>query len=187
MPSHYAITMPQLSDTMTEGIVVTWEKKPGERVSRGDIVATVETDKAIMDVEVFNDGYLAGPLAEAGATVPVGGTLGYISDVPGELAIPKDEVVTRQVSADIIPHDAGLPILMPQLSDTMTEGTVVTWEKALGDRVNRGDVVATVEPTRPSWTSRSSRRATCQAPWPGSTASFPWGTRSDSSSRTPIA
>ncbi len=145
MPSHYAITMPQLSDTMTEGVVVTWEKKPGERVARGDIVATVETDKAIMDVEVFNDGYLAGPLAEAGTTVPVGGALGYISDTPGELAIPQDEVVTRQVAADIIPHDAGIPILMPQLSDTMTEGTVVTWEKAPGERVNRGDVVATVE------------------------------------------
>jgi hypothetical protein len=45
--------MPQLSDTMTEGVVVTWEKQAGDRVERGDIVATVETDKAIMDVEVF--------------------------------------------------------------------------------------------------------------------------------------
>ncbi|MBN8762872.1 MAG: hypothetical protein J0I63_06115, partial [Thiobacillus sp.] len=56
--NHYAITMPQLSDTMTEGVVVTWEKQAGDRVERGDIVATVETDKAIMDVEVFKAGYL---------------------------------------------------------------------------------------------------------------------------------
>ncbi len=145
MSSHHVITMPQLSDTMTEGVVVTWEAQPGDKISRGDIVATVETDKAIMDVEVFTDGYLAGPLAEPGATVPVGAALGYISDTPGDVAVSPDEVVSHRVPADIIPHDAGSPILMPQLSDTMTEGTVVTWEKALGDRLARGDIVATVE------------------------------------------
>jgi dihydrolipoamide dehydrogenase len=145
MTAHYVITMPQLSDTMTEGVVVTWEKQPGDKVMRGDIVATVETDKAIMDVEVFAEGYLCGPLAEAGATVPVGKALGYLSDTPGDVKIGADEVVTNKVSADIIPHDAGTPILMPQLSDTMTEGVVVTWEKALGDKVVRGDIVATVE------------------------------------------
>lgn len=145
MTAHYVITMPQLSDTMTEGVVVTWEKQPGDKVMRGDIVATVETDKAIMDVEVFAEGYLCGPLAEAGATVPVGQALGYLSDTPGDVKIGADEVVTNKVSADIIPHDAGTPILMPQLSDTMTEGVVVTWEKALGDKVARGDIVATVE------------------------------------------
>jgi dihydrolipoamide dehydrogenase len=137
--------MPQLSDTMTEGVMVTWEKQAGDKVKRGDIVATVETDKAIMDVEVFADGYLAGPLAEVGGTVHVGGALGYITDTVGDVAIGDDEIVTNQVSADIIPHDAGTPILMPQLSDTMTEGTVVTWDKAIGDRIVRGDIVATVE------------------------------------------
>lgn len=145
MTAHYVITMPQLSDTMTEGVVVTWEKQPGDQVMRGDIVATVETDKAIMDVEVFADGFLCGPLAEAGATVPVGHALGYLSDTPGDIRIGADEVVTNKVSADIIPHDAGTPVLMPQLSDTMTEGVVVTWEKAIGDKVVRGDIVATVE------------------------------------------
>lgn len=145
MPKHSIITMPQLSDTMTEGVLVTWEKQPGDRVARGDIVATVETDKAIMDVEVFSEGYLAGPLAEAGATVPVGAALGYISDTPGDVAIAKDEVVTDRASADMIPHNAGIPVLMPQLSDTMTEGTLVTWEKKIGDVIKRGDIVATVE------------------------------------------
>jgi len=145
MSAHYVITMPQLSDTMTEGVVVTWEKQAGDQIKRGDIVATVETDKAIMDVEVFADGYLAGPLAEVGGTVHVGGALGYITDTVGDVAIAADEIVTNQVSADIIPHDAGTPILMPQLSDTMTEGTVVTWDKAIGDKIVRGDIVATVE------------------------------------------
>ena len=145
MPIHTAIPMPQLSDTMTEGVMVSWEKKPGERVARGDIVATVETDKAIMDVEVFADGYLAGPLAEIGATVPVGQALGYLSSEPGDIAIAPGERVSRQVSSEMVPHDSGTPIVMPQLSDTMTEGVVVSWEKALGGALARGDIVATVE------------------------------------------
>src|SRR5512141_364757 len=116
MSQHYAITMPQLSDTMTEGVVVTWEKQPGDRVERGDIVATVETDKAIMDVEVFKAGYLAGPLSEVGATVAVGAAMGYITDTQGDLAIEKNEVVTAQAPTEMIPHHAGIPVVMPQLS-----------------------------------------------------------------------
>ncbi|MBT9566958.1 MAG: FAD-dependent oxidoreductase [Thiobacillus sp.] len=137
--------MPQLSDTMTEGVVVTWEKQAGDRVERGDIVATVETDKAIMDVEVFKAGYLAGPLAEIGATISVGGALGYITDTAGDVTIGDDEVVAEQAQTEMIPHHAGTPIVMPQLSDTMIEGVVVTWEKQPGDVVKRGDIVATVE------------------------------------------
>src|ERR1700690_1956205 len=142
---HSAITMPQLSDTMTEGVVVTWEKQPGDRVERGDIVATVETDKAIMDVEVFKAGYLAGPLAEVGSTVAVGGGLGFITPTPGDVAIAADELVEEKAQTEMIPHHAGTPVIMPQLSDTMTEGVVVTWEKGIGDPIKRGDIVATVE------------------------------------------
>src|SRR4030042_6674636 len=80
MSQHYARTMPQLSDTMTEGVVVTWEKQAGDRVERGDIVATVETDKAIMDVEVFQDGFLSGPIADVGSVVEVGHPMGFIVD-----------------------------------------------------------------------------------------------------------
>ena len=145
MSNHYAITMPQLSDTMTEGVLVTWEKQPGDRVERGDIVATVETDKAIMDVEVFKAGYLAGPLAEVGSTIAVGGALGYITDTAGDMAIAAGEVVEEKAQTEMIPHHAGTPIVMPQLSDTMTEGVMVTWEKQPGDAVKRGDIVATVE------------------------------------------
>lgn len=145
MSQHYAITMPQLSDTMTEGVVVTWEKQAGDRVERGDIVATVETDKAIMDVEVFKAGYLAGPLADVGTTIAVGAALGYITDTAGDVAIAAGEVVEDKAQTEMIPHHAGTPIVMPQLSDTMTEGVVVTWEKQPGDAIKRGDIVATVE------------------------------------------
>src|SRR4030065_94656 len=78
--NHYAITMPQLSDTMTEGVVVTWEKQPGDRGERGDIVATVGADKALMDGEVFLDGFLSGPIADVGSVVEVGHPMGFIVD-----------------------------------------------------------------------------------------------------------
>jgi len=80
MSEPYVIKMPQLSDTMTEGVVVSWEKKIGDAVRRGDIVATVETDKAVMDVEVFRDGFLSGPLAPIDSVVAVTQPIAYLVD-----------------------------------------------------------------------------------------------------------
>ena len=149
MAEPYVIKMPQLSDTMTEGVLVSWEKPAGARVERGDVVATVETDKAIMDVEVFRSGYLAGPLAEANSVIPVGGTLGYITDSAVETVaapVPAAPAVMPTGPASATPPaPEGYAVKMPQLSDTMTEGVLVSWEKAPGDRIQRGDVVATVE------------------------------------------
>jgi len=85
MAEPYVIKMPQLSDTMTEGVVVYWEKAVGDRIERGTVVATVETDKAIMDVEVFREGYLSGPLAAVGSTVAVGEALAYLVGSPDQV------------------------------------------------------------------------------------------------------
>src|SRR5437016_4756507 len=123
---HSIVTMPQTSGGANRGVVATWKKQPGERVSPGDVVATVKIGDTEMDVGVFATGYLAGPLAEVGTAVPAGGNLGYITDTPQELVISDDEIVTHHAPADLIPHDVGVPVLMPQLSDTMTEGAVVT-------------------------------------------------------------
>jgi dihydrolipoamide dehydrogenase len=78
--------MPQLSDTMTEGVVVTWEKEIGARIERGTVVATVETDKAIMDVEVFKEGWLSGPRLEAGHAAHVGEAIAWIVEEEQEVA-----------------------------------------------------------------------------------------------------
>ena len=164
MAEPYVIKMPQLSDTMTEGVVVSWEKHIGDKVERGDIVATVETDKAIMDVEVFREGYLSGPLAPVDSTVPVGEPIGYLvaskEEVQGGEAAPvaaaeapaapagepaEQAEAAAPSSTPTAPEGASYTITMPQLSDTMTEGVVVSWEKNIGDRIERGTVVATVE------------------------------------------
>ncbi|HHQ15109.1 MAG TPA: pyruvate dehydrogenase, partial [Chromatiales bacterium] len=172
MAEPYVIKMPQLSDTMTEGVVVSWEKNVGDKVERGDIVATVETDKAIMDVEVFREGYLSGPLAPVDATVPVGEPMGYLvasadevnsGDAPAPAAARSEPAAAAETAAQESPaaepateagpagDEAAAPegathtITMPQLSDTMTEGVLVSWEKDIGDRIKRGDIVAQVE------------------------------------------
>jgi pyruvate dehydrogenase E2 component (dihydrolipoamide acetyltransferase) len=80
------IFMPALSSTMTEGKIVQWLKKPGDRVERGESVLVVESDKADMDVESFQEGYLAGVLVAAGGTAPVGDTIGLIAESEAEIA-----------------------------------------------------------------------------------------------------
>ncbi len=95
MAEPYAIKMPKLTDTMTEGTVVTWEKNVGERVTRGTIVATVETDKAIMDVEVFREGYLSGPRVPMGSTVPVGTPIAYL--VASEAEVKHEEATATAI------------------------------------------------------------------------------------------
>ncbi len=74
------INMPGLSDTMQSGHLVRWLKKPGDKINKGDVIAEVESDKAVMDVEAFGSGYLVGPLAQENSDYPVGAVLAHLSD-----------------------------------------------------------------------------------------------------------
>ena len=85
------IFMPALSSTMTEGKIVEWLKKPGDKVDRGESVLVVESDKADMDVEAFQEGYLAAVLMPAGSTAPVGETIGLIVETEEEIAEVKSK------------------------------------------------------------------------------------------------
>lgn len=95
------ITMPVLSDTMETGRLISWLKKAGDQVKKGDVVAEVESDKAIMDVEAFSDGYLRGPLAEVGSDIPVKGVIGFISDTPDTIQSPVLSAGTSSSSSNI--------------------------------------------------------------------------------------
>ncbi|MHB8254670.1 MAG: FAD-dependent oxidoreductase [Acidiferrobacter sp.] len=147
MAEPFLIKMPQLSDTMSEGTIVSWEKAVGDFIARGTVVATVETDKAIMDVEVFREGYLSGPLATVGVAIAVGTPIAAL--VADSDAVAADQGLVAPPVAVIAPSENAAPkghaVTMPQLSDTMSEGTVVSWEKVPGDFIARGTVVATVE------------------------------------------
>ncbi|BAU49427.1 pyruvate dehydrogenase [Sulfurifustis variabilis] len=119
MAEPYVIKMPKLSDTMTEGTVVTWEKQPGDRIERGTVVATVETDKAIMDVEIFREGYLSGPLVPVGAVVPVGQPIAQLvadkSEVKGgEVAVSKAAAAPVEAAQAEIPRFEPYGTQMPK-------------------------------------------------------------------------
>ncbi|MDE2270341.1 MAG: 2-oxo acid dehydrogenase subunit E2 [Betaproteobacteria bacterium] len=75
-----AVIMPVLSDTMQTGRIARWLKQPGDPVKSGDVLAEVESDKAIMDVEAYADGVLSGPLAPVDSDIPVKSTIAWITD-----------------------------------------------------------------------------------------------------------
>src|SRR6185437_2879439 len=83
------IQMPKLSDTMTEGTLVAWKKKKGDKVSAGDVIAEIETDKATMEWESPEDGTLTEIYVEEGGKVEVGQRIAFIGE-EGEAA-PKEE------------------------------------------------------------------------------------------------
>lgn len=91
--------MPALSSTMTEGKIVEWLKQPGDKVARGESVLVVESDKADMDVESFQDGYLAAVLMPAGSTAPVGETIGLIVETEAEIADAQAKAPTAPAAA----------------------------------------------------------------------------------------
>ena len=156
------VTMPRLSDTMTEGTVATWLKKVGDKVSEGDILAEIETDKATMEFESFNEGTLLHIGIPAGETAPVDSLLAIIGNEGEDItallvsgattAAPVIETTANEPKSEApaaLPA-AALPegvivVTMPRLSDTMTEGTVATWLKKVGDAVAEGDILAEIE------------------------------------------
>ena len=156
------VTMPRLSDTMTEGTVANWLKKVGDKVSEGDILAEIETDKATMEFESFNEGTLLHIGIQAGETAPVDSLLAIIGNegedisallAGGTAAAPVAETTATtetKSEAPVAQPAAELPkgvivVTMPRLSDTMTEGTVASWLKKVGDTVAEGDILAEIE------------------------------------------
>ncbi|WP_017604078.1 dihydrolipoamide acetyltransferase family protein [Nocardiopsis alkaliphila] len=81
------IHMPRLSDTMEEGVISTWVKKVGDEVSTGDVLVEIETDKAVMEFESYEDGYLVEQRVSEGDTVPIGEVIGVLADSPD--AVPE--------------------------------------------------------------------------------------------------
>ncbi|ANH80371.1 pyruvate dehydrogenase complex dihydrolipoamide acetyltransferase [Niabella ginsenosidivorans] len=163
------ILMPRLSDTMTEGVIADWHKKVGDPVKKGDLLAEIETDKATMELESYKDGvilYLGAPkgsklqvddllaiVGEAGEDISglVGGNGASSKEAASkpetqkEAAAPQQEApkAEKKPSADV----SGMEevVLMPRLSDTMTEGVIASWAKNVGDAVKKGDLLAEIE------------------------------------------
>jgi pyruvate dehydrogenase E2 component (dihydrolipoamide acetyltransferase) len=151
------IRMPLLSDTMTEGKILVWNKKVGDKVKSDDVLADVETDKATMEVNGYVDGTLlyigvpAGEAAKINQIIAIVGKEGedYSALLQAEgnatVATPVKEEAPKAVTAKVSLPEGAKEIRMPLLSDTMTEGKIISWNKKVGDFVKSDDVLAEVE------------------------------------------
>ena len=159
------ILMPRLSDTMTEGVIAAWHKNVGDTVKKGDVLAEIETDKATMELESYQNGTLLHVGTSNGGKLQVNDLLCIIGqageDISGLLnggsATPAAPAATPAVveAAPVAAAPAATAaldlstmeevVLMPRLSDTMTEGVIAAWQKNIGDAVKKGDVLADIE------------------------------------------
>jgi pyruvate dehydrogenase E2 component (dihydrolipoamide acetyltransferase) len=150
------ITMPRLSDTMTEGVVATWLKKVGDTIKTGEILAEIETDKATMEFESFYDGVLLHIGIQQGESAPVDSLLAIVGKqgedisalLSGNTTASAAEEIKTEIKTASTPSEipAGVKVVtMPRLSDTMTTGTVATWLKKVGDTIKEGDILAEIE------------------------------------------
>ncbi len=156
------IRMPKMSDTMEEGVIAAWLVKEGDTIKSGDILAEVETDKATMELESYEDGVLLHIGVKEQEAVPVDGVIAVIGkkgedfqalltgssannseqkkeleEVPEIADKPDEKIDTSGINATLI--------TMPKMSDTMTEGTIASWLMKVGDQVASGDILAEVE------------------------------------------
>lgn len=160
------VKMPKMSDTMTEGVIAKWHKKVGDKIGSGDLVAEIETDKATMDFESFQEGTLLYIGAKEGEAAPVDSVIAIMGE-PGEdfqalltdapvqntspepiasESKPAASSVQTPASSDADAEALGATIIrMPLLSDTMTEGVIAEWHKKVGDKVKSDDALADVE------------------------------------------
>lgn len=169
------VNMPRLSDTMEEGTVAAWLKKVGDKIEEGDILAEIETDKATMEFESFNEGTLLYIGIPEGDTAPVDALLAIIGDegedisalisggaeatkekqetatseaAPAEKSKVEESKVEEKQASDtgVAQIPEGVEVIkMPRLSDTMEEGTVAAWLKKVGDKIEEGDILAEIE------------------------------------------
>lgn len=165
------IRMPKMSDTMEEGVIAAWLKKVGDTVKPGDILAEVETDKATMELESYEEGVLLYIGVQEKDAVAVNGVIAIIGnkgenidailkEIAGGAPAPKVEAQpeSKPEPAKTEAASAAKPtetidtsginatvITMPKMSDTMTEGTISAWLKKVGDAVKSGDILAEVE------------------------------------------
>ncbi|MEO1655519.1 MAG: biotin/lipoyl-containing protein, partial [Bacteroidota bacterium] len=163
------ILMPKMSDTMEEGVIAAWHKKVGEKIESGDLLAEIETDKATMEYEAFEEGVIL-YLVDEQSTVPVDGLIAIVGDAgesfdhlltdsgsssaasTPETASPAPTTAEPSPVASnpspstqetLVTNAVAVP--MPKMSDTMEEGVIATWHKKVGDPVAAGDLLAEIE------------------------------------------
>ncbi|XP_041427330.1 dihydrolipoyllysine-residue acetyltransferase component of pyruvate dehydrogenase complex, mitochondrial isoform X2 [Xenopus laevis] len=165
LPPHQKVPLPALSPTMQMGTIARWEKKEGDKINEGDLIAEVETDKATVGFESLEEGYMAKILvAEGTRDVPIGSVICITVDKPEFIDAFKNFTMDSVAAASPPSVAAATPsapqpavqapgstypnhmkICLPALSPTMTMGTVQKWEKKVGEKLSEGDLLAEIE------------------------------------------
>ena len=155
------VRMPKLSDTMTEGVIAKWHKKVGDKVKSGELLADIETDKATMEFESFQDGVLLHIGIPEKQSVPVDSIIAILGKEGEDINVilaeassgakkveePKvtPPVQTTNNATPTTTLPAGVEVVrMPKLSDTMTDGVIEKWHKKVGDKVKSGELLADI-------------------------------------------
>ena len=154
------VRMPKMSDTMEEGVIAVWHKKIGDKVESGELMAEIETDKATMDYESYNEGTVLYLGAEEGEAVQINGILAIVgekgedykallnessengSDKKEEKPVEEKKTETEAIDTSNIKAEV---VRMPKMSDTMEEGVISAWHKKVGDTVESGELMAEIE------------------------------------------
>ncbi|XP_042035942.1 dihydrolipoyllysine-residue acetyltransferase component 1 of pyruvate dehydrogenase complex, mitochondrial-like [Salvia splendens] len=168
IPEHTVLQMPALSPTMSQGNIVKWMKKEGDKIEVGDVLCEIETDKATVEFESLEEGFLAKILVPEGSKdVSVGQPIAVtvedqddIGSIPATVSgtgaadktstdlAAKHEDNTQEASSvnintsDLPPH---IVLEMPALSPTMNQGNIAKWTKKEGDKIEVGDVICEIE------------------------------------------
>jgi pyruvate dehydrogenase E2 component (dihydrolipoamide acetyltransferase) len=156
------VRMPKLSDTMTDGVIAKWHKKVGDKVKSGELLADIETDKATMEFESFQDGVLLHIGVQEKQAVPVDSIIAILGKEGEDISAllkgggetkgtqkteEKIETAPIQTATNSAPValPAGVEVIrMPKLSDTMTDGVIEKWHKKVGDKVKSGELLADI-------------------------------------------
>lgn len=160
------VRMPKMSDTMTEGVIAKWHKKVGDTVKSGELMAEIETDKATMDYESFNEGTVLYLGAKEGQAVQINDVLAIVGKKGEDYSAllsgastaaasggkaeekPVAQPQTAPTAAAQAIDTSGIKaeiVLMPKMSDTMNEGVIAAWHKKVGDSVKSGELLAEIE------------------------------------------
>lgn len=168
LPPHQKVELPALSPTMQTGTIARWEKKEGEKIGEGELIAEVETDKATVGFEIMEECYLAKILVPEGTRdVNIGAVICITVESPDLIAAFKDVTLESLQAAGASPSPVAstpppaaaaappaapgssypphMKITLPALSPTMTMGTVQRWEKKVGEKLSEGDLLAEIE------------------------------------------
>ncbi|HHH75615.1 MAG TPA: hypothetical protein ENL03_01160, partial [Phycisphaerae bacterium] len=138
-----ALLLPQMGNSMEEGTIVKWRVSEGDEISVGQVIYDLETDKAVVEVEADVAGKIAKIVAPEGEITPIKEVVAYLGSAPaGAEAVPAPTAAASPAPpAKLAKADGITALLLPQMGNSMEEGTIVTWRVAEGDSITVGQIV----------------------------------------------